>query len=113
MVEWAHNLKEKDLEPRRRVESCLRKLKGASPSVIMIEDLSLNPRVKHDQSLHALSNIVKNSCLNGCDKINDQKIVREDTEIFYTVEEQINDLISLSTDPDVTMRQFNGLNCWV
>ena len=46
-------------------------------------------------------------------KINDQKVIGQEAEIYYTVEEQINDLISLSTDPDVTMRQFNGLNCWV
>ena len=107
------HLEERDALPRRRVESCLRKLRGASPSVIMIEDLALNQRVKHDQSFKALSNIVKNCCLNGCDKSHDQRLSGEVNEIIYTVEEQVDDLISLSTDPDITMRQYNGLNLWM
>ena len=50
-------------EPRRRIDSSLRKLRGVHPATVLIDDLSQNTAVKKFGSLKALEAIV---CANAC-----------------------------------------------
>ena len=49
-------------EPRRRVQASVRKLQGASPATLLIEELGINKRVKMEKSFDALSSMIKNAC---------------------------------------------------
>ena len=124
LVDWVGGLGEPDAEPKRRVESCLRKLRGVDPATIMIEDLSLNPHVRREKSLSQLSSMVRNAChLNVKDmEISDSTACRpdmggmdeteEEGEIL-SVENQVDSVIALAVDPNIVIRQWVGLAAWI
>jgi hypothetical protein len=105
-------------EPRRRVQSSVRKLQGAHPALLLGEELALNGRVKAEKSLTALRAILQEVCDDigiGSDSSSGRKDSKDDEQQgqLLTVEAQIDALIALATDPNVLVRQWVGLAPWI
>ena len=120
LLDWIGNSDEKDDEPKRKVESCVRKLKGVDPGLIILEDLALNETVKREKSLPALKAIITRACLKGISGGQSTSTAALKCSVAFggcesvlTVDQQIDALIALSTDPDVTVRQWVGLATWI
>ena len=120
LLDWIGNSDEKDEEPKRKVESCIRKLKGVDPGLIILEDLALNEMVKREKSLPALTSIITRACKKGIygGQATSTAVPKYSTsfsgcESVLSVDQQIDALIALSTDPDITVRQWVGLATWI
>jgi DNA-dependent protein kinase catalytic subunit len=118
LLDWVGELSERDEEPRRRVESCLRKLKGADPGSIMGEDLGLNPSVRREKSLSALVGIIKRACAGAIGERSapspsEGRSPSDKGDVILTVDEQVDSLMALATNPDVAIRQWIGLATWI
>ena len=165
LVDWVRDQEQKDPEPMRRVESCIRKLKGVHPGIIMIEDLALNSKVKLEKSLPALSNMIYKACgtvgrvqgrsegqsqgeclgqgqgqgqgqgrgerrshtkeevqpkSKGARSKNDvnmnnstENAIENGNEEYLSVEEQVDALVNLAVDPNISVRQWVGLAMWI
>jgi DNA-dependent protein kinase catalytic subunit len=115
VVDWlsGKDLKgETDQEPRRRVQSCIRKLKGVDASQIMVEDIKLNKSVRDGKSVKSLEGMIKRAC-EGSNMYIDNEGYIENGDIYVSVEKQVDSLINLAVDPNITVRQWVGLNLWI
>jgi hypothetical protein len=126
-------------EPRRRIHNAVRKLEGASPADVLLEDLALNMTVKKENVYEKIADIVRMAAKmdakgsldaattsNGDVRDHTGKTSRSrrkegaargrdlDATVKedLTVGEQIDALLSLATDPNILMRQWVGLLTW-
>lgn len=87
-------------EPARRIAMAIRKLNGASPVSLLVEELSSNARVTKHGSLAALTQIVEACRCAGSE---------EPCDVGALVDE----LLQLATDPNILARQWIGLTAWI
>lgn len=92
-------------EPRLRVASSIKKLKGTHPVSILIEDLSRH-QVKNMYNEKSTLTIMRKMLEDVC-----QLPIEEDKTV--SVGEQIDTLISIATSPVVLVRQWQGLETWL
>eukprot|EP00752_Nemacystus_decipiens_P003549 g3275.t1 len=95
------------LEARRKIKNARRKLLGENPVPIVIDDIAQNPYVKKAESLDKIKGIVWGRSGNRIRSRPDNR------DGWLSVEDQVECLIDLATDPDVLGRQFIGLATWV
>lgn len=118
LLDWVGELSEKDEEPRRRVDSCLRKLRGVHPGTIMGEDLGLNPSVRREKSLSALLGIIKRACAGAtgsrpATSPTGELSLAGKSDVILDEDEQVDALMALATSPDIVIRQWIGLATWI
>ncbi|CAN0365876.1 unnamed protein product [Ectocarpus sp. 12 AP-2014] len=94
-------------EACRKIKNAKRKLLGENPAAILIDDLGQNLSVKKLGSLAKLKAI---SWGGSGDRVRSKP---EHREGWLSVEDQVDCLIDLATDPDVLGRQWVGLATWV
>ncbi|CAM9754681.1 unnamed protein product [Ectocarpus sp. 6 AP-2014] len=94
-------------EARRKIKNAKRKLLGENPAAVLIDDLGQNLSVKQLGSLAKLKAISWGS---SGDRVRSKP---EHREGWLSVEDQVDCLIDLATDPDVLGRQWVGLATWV
>jgi DNA-dependent protein kinase catalytic subunit len=91
----------KDWEPRRRVESARRKLKGIHPAALMAEDLAGNMAVKQFKSFAKLKEAL-DAAAPGAE---------QNTQL--TPVQQVEALLRLATDEQISMLSYVGLNLFL
>ena len=100
--------------PRRRIEGTLRKLMGMDPASLLLDDLKDNTRVKKYKSFIGLQNILR-----ACTHTSPSTTASSMNYMYRTehdklsVENQVDVLMKLATDPDILVRQWSGLTTWI
>lgn len=100
-VEW---------EPRRRVNMAIDKLMGVDPAKLIIDDLAVNPAVKKFKTLPVLTKIVL-SAYDSDEVLPGPK--GKDGEALLEVGEQMDRLIAISTNSNILVRHWSGLQTWL
>ena len=81
------------------------------PVALVMKDLQLNPNVKRQQSLKALTGILSSSVGTTSAK---QAIISKDLDTnIIDVGEQVDCLMQLASHPNVLVRQWEGLMAWL
>lgn len=100
--------------PRRRIDSTIRKLLGMDPISLLLDDLKDNAKVKKFRSFQGLQTILRECCPNtrrSPSSSSTHYVYRGEHEKF-SVEDQVDFLMQLATDPNVLVRQWSGLTTW-
>lgn len=130
-------------EPARRVRAAVRRLRGEHPAMIFVEELSQNAAVKREGTLAALQTILcsnrrhlspasasaststassapasassgggkkRASAASSSSSTPDAAV---SAPVRLSVDQQLDALIELATDPDILVRQWIGLQAWV
>ena len=110
IVDWCGGMSEGDAraEVDRRIRQARSKLAGRHPVHILVDDLRANAFVRHHKTGAALEAIARgdgSSSLRAAPHLRDKEML--------TVQEQVDTLVDLATDPNVLMRQWTGLATWV
>lgn len=103
-------------EPVRRVGGALRKLSGEDPLSLLQEDLSNNVVVSRMKSYDGVCRIladVRRLLRRENKSVNVGRTGKAHTAVELTVEEQVDTLIAMSSDPNVLVRQWVGLQSWL
>ncbi|RYG70459.1 hypothetical protein EON64_00075 [archaeon] len=103
-------------EPVRRVGGALRKLSGEDPLALLQEDLSNNVMVTRMKSYDGLCRILGDvRRLLGAEAggTNAGRTGKMKAAVELTVEEQVDALMAMATDPNVLVRQWVGLQAWL
>lgn len=103
-------------ETQRRVGSAVRKLNGAHPITLMLEDLGTNNAVKHYKSIDALTTILMSTCPNNPSSSSSSGVGRSRSgaaspRLQETVDagQQVDILLQMATSPNILARQWTGL----
>eukprot|EP00903_Cladosiphon_okamuranus_P011333 g10683.t1 len=94
-------------EAWRKIKNARRKLQGENPVAIVVDDIAQNMHVKKARSLEKIKGIV------GGGSGSRVRSRPENSDGWLSVENQVECLIDLATDPDVLGRQYIGLATWV
>jgi len=93
-------------EPRLRITSSIKKLKGVHPVSIIIDDLSRHQARNMYNEKNMLRNMKK--MLEDCCQ---SRVSDENKSV--SIGDQIDILISIATSPSILVRQFSGLETWL
>jgi hypothetical protein len=94
-------------EPRLRVASAIKKLKGTHPVSILIDDLSRH-QIKNMYNEKSTLTLIRKMLEDVC-----QVPIPNEEDKVVSVGEQIDTLISIATSPVVLVRQWQGLETWL
>ena len=86
-----------------------RKLNGANPVALVLEDLAQNIHVKKYKSYQSLALILQNCCKN----IFPDVTIKSDEKKILDPREIIDILMQLATESDILVRQWEGLTTWI
>ena len=93
-------------EPRLRITSSIKKLKGVHPVSIIIDDLSRHQTKNMYNDKNMLKNMKK--MLEDCC----QSTVSDENK-SVSIGDQIDILISIATSSSILVRQYRGLETWL
>jgi len=106
-------------EPARRIRNAARKLHGANPMDVLVDDLRQNPAVAKFGSLRSLEGIVRGQdpgqgrAHGGGGLVPERLSVQRLQAESLGAADQVACLMDLATDPNILGRQWIGLATWV
>jgi DNA-dependent protein kinase catalytic subunit len=100
-------------EPSRRIRNARRKLSGANPIAVLLDDLRQNPSVAANKSLPALERILRGEAGGGGRLAPARARLPRLQEATLSAADQVECLVDLAADPNVLGRQWVGLATWM